>query len=52
MNSDAAAARRAFVVSRRFIRRLRDPRSARSVKTMVLVNGQDISGFLVMDGEG
>ncbi len=44
--------RRGFVIGRRFHRRLRDPRFARSVATLVAVEGQRLpTGWLVLAGD-
>jgi hypothetical protein len=52
MNGNASDARRAFTVSRRMVRRLRDPRFARSVKALVVTDGsQWDNGWFVMRGE-
>ncbi len=45
-------ARRGFVIGRRFHRRLRDPRFARSVATLVGMEGQRLpTGWLVRAGD-
>ena len=51
LNPDAASARRAYVISRRFVRRLRDPRFARSIKALVVTDGEATrNGWLVLAG--
>ncbi len=45
----AFSSRRCFVIGRRFVRRLRDPRFARSVATLVAVEGDPVNGWLVME---
>ncbi len=45
----AFSSRRCFVIGRRFIRRLSDPRFARSVATLVAVEGEPVNGWLVME---
>jgi hypothetical protein len=49
LDSDSQAARRSFTIGRRFVRRLRDPRFARSVSTMVAIEGEAENGWLVME---
>ncbi len=50
-DNDAKEARRGFVAARRFARRLRDPRFARSVATLVAMDGQrTATGWLVLEG--
>jgi hypothetical protein len=39
-DSEPREARRSFIIGRRFYRRLRDPKFARSVKCMVLMDGE------------
>lgn len=47
----AREARRSFAIERRLYRRLRDPRFARSVRCLVLQEGERTeNGFLVMQG--
>lgn len=49
-DSAAREARRAFVIARRFSRRLRNPRFAANVKALVLQNGQPgENGWLTME---
>lgn len=50
-DSDPKDARRSFIVGRRFYRRLRDPRFARSVKCLVLMDGEPTAGgWQVLEG--
>ncbi len=49
-SSTPKEARRGFVIGRRFHRRLRDPRFARSVATLVAMEGGRVNGWLVMSG--
>ncbi len=49
--SNPQEARRGFVIGRRFYRRLRDPRFARSVAALVAIEGErTANGWLVLDG--
>jgi hypothetical protein len=49
-DNDPRDARRSFVIGRRFYRRLRNPSFARSVATLVTIEGERrANGWLVME---
>lgn len=47
-NSSAREARRSYTIGRRFYRRLRNPSFERSVKQLVVEQGEPVNGWLVL----